>query len=142
MLLGGSQLRTVDFDSGLATVIPQPRLLQGEYVVDFRTASRTYAVVTRCEAAPTRTLRIGADGAISDVTLPGSVDTVLAEGAESPSLAFSADGRWLVIALDAGSNTRLLAWRSGLAHPYETTPIAGQGLGPAPMAALPLHGDN
>jgi hypothetical protein len=57
----------------------------------------------------------------------------------APSLAFSADGRWLLIALDAGSKIRLLAWRSGLAHPYETTPIAGQGLGPPPIAALPLH---
>ncbi|MGH8860055.1 MAG: hypothetical protein ACRDVG_02270, partial [Jatrophihabitantaceae bacterium] len=40
-------------------------------------------------------------------------------------LAFSPDGRWLVIALDAGTRTRLLAWRSGLAHPYETAPIRG-----------------
>ena len=55
----------------------------------------------------------------------------------SPGLAFSADGRWLVIALDAGSKTRLLAWRPGLAHPYESTSIAGKGLGMAPIAVLP-----
>jgi hypothetical protein len=315
VLLGGNQLRTVDFDSGRATAISQARLRQGEYVVDFPTASQTYAVVTTCGAAGTRTLRIGVDGTISNVALPGSVDTVLADGADawgvvppsppsadntpgylmaldggrrvrlptnfypiasvsgviigsaggtgalllvdaatghvrgdvgkgelvavgdglvmwtvgcdpssdkpctlyrrlvaggttssyrlprppgfaigvlspngrqvafvleragqdpryqighpippsdiailhldtgrleivpgietpakmSPSLAFSADGRWLLIALDAGSKTRLLAWRSGLARPYETTPIAGQGLGPPPIAALPLH---
>ena len=315
VLLGGNQLRTVDFDSGRATAISQARLRQGEYVVDFPTASKTYVEVTTCGAARARTLRIDVDGTISNVALPGSVDTVLADGADAwgvvppsppsadntpgylialdggrrirlptnfyplasvsgvilgsaagtgalllvdaatghvrgdlgkgelvavgdglvlwtigcdpssdkpctlyrrsvaggttssyrlprppglpigvlspnasqvgfvleragqdprydighpipptdiailhldtgrlgivpgieapakipPSLAFSADGRWLLIALDAGSKTRLLAWRSGLAHPYETTPIAGQGLGAPPIAALPLH---
>ena len=314
VLLGGNQLRTVDFDSGRATAISHARLRPGEYVVDFRTASQTYVQVTTCGAAGTRTLRIGGDGTISNVALPGSVDTVLADGADAwgvvppsppsadntpgylvpldggrrvrlptnfypaasvggvilgsaggsgalllvdaatghvrgdlgkgelvavghglvlwtvgcepssgkpctlyrrlvaggttssyrlprpgfpigvlspnasevafvlerasqdprydighpippsdiailhldtgrleivpgietpakipPSLAFSADGRWLLIALDAGSKTRLLAWRSGLAHPYETTPIAGRGLGAPPIAALPLH---
>ena len=314
VLLGGDQLRTVDFDTGRATAISQARLRQGEYAVDFRTASQTYVEVTTCGAAGTRTLRIGGDGTISNVALPGSVDTVLADGAHAwgvvppspptadntpgylipldggrrirlptnfypaasvsgvilgsaggtgalllvdaatghvrgdlgkgelvavgdglvlwtvgcdpssdkpctlyrrlvaggttssyrlprpgfpigvlspndrqvafvlerasqdprydighpippsdiailhldtgrleivpgietpakipPSLAFSADGRWLLIALDAGPKTRLLAWRSGLARPYETTPIDGQGLGPAPIAALPLH---
>ena len=44
----------------------------------------------------------------------------------SPGLAFSADGRWLAIALDAGTRIRLLAWRSGLRHPYETNAIPGQ----------------
>jgi hypothetical protein len=49
----------------------------------------------------------------------------------SPGLAFSADGRWLAIALDAGTRIRLLAWRPGLRHPYETNAIAGQaGLSP------------
>jgi hypothetical protein len=318
VLLGGNQLRTVDFDSGRATAISQTRLRHGEYVVDFRTASQTYAVLMKCEAAAARILRIGADGTISDVALPGSVDAVLADDANawgvvppspptanntpaylipldggrqvrlptnfyplasasgvivgstggtgalllvdaatghvrgnlgegqpvavgdgivlwtigcdpssnkpctlhrrsvaggttssyrlprppgfasgllspngrqvafvleraeqdprydignpipptdivilhldtgrleivpgieapatmSPSLAFSADGRWLLIALDAGSKTRLLAWRSGLAYPYETTRIADQGLGAAPIAALPLHTDD
>lgn len=83
VLLGGNQLRTVDFDSGRTTAIPQGRLRPGEYVVDLRAASQTYAVVTKCGAAPTRTLRIGADGTIRDVTLPGSVDTVFAEGADA-----------------------------------------------------------
>ena len=314
VLLGGNQLRTVDFDTGRATAISQARLRQGEYVVDIRTASQTYVQVTTCGADTARSLRIGVDGTISNVALPGSVDTVLADGTDAwgvvppsppsadntpgylvpldggrrirlpsnfypaasvsgvilgsaggsgalllvdaatghvrgelgkgelvavgdglvlwtvgcepssgkpctlyrrlvaggttsgyrlprpgfpigvlsanasevafelerasqdprydighpippsdiailhldtgrleivpgietpakipPSLAFSADGRWLLIALDAGSKTRLLAWRSGLAHPYETTPIAGQTLGAPPIAALPLH---
>jgi len=43
-----------------------------------------------------------------------------------PGLAFSEDGRWLAIALNAGTEVRLLAWRSGLPLPYETAPITGQ----------------
>jgi hypothetical protein len=54
----------------------------------------------------------------------------------SPGLAFSADGRWLAIALNAGDRTRLLAWRSGLRHPYETTAIPGQVLG-SPTLVVP-----
>ncbi len=54
----------------------------------------------------------------------------------SPGLAFSADGRWLAIALNAGTRTRLLAWRSGLRHPYETMPIPGQVLGSPTLVML------
>jgi hypothetical protein len=54
-----------------------------------------------------------------------------------PGLAFSADSRWLVIALNAGSSTRLLAWRPGLAHPYESTPIPGKSAGIPPIVVLP-----
>jgi len=54
----------------------------------------------------------------------------------APGLAFSEDGRWLAIALDAGNRTRLLAWRSGLRHPYETTAIPGQVLG-SPTLVVP-----
>jgi hypothetical protein len=43
----------------------------------------------------------------------------------SPGLAFATGEGWLVIALDAGQRTRLLAWRSGLRKPYETTAIRG-----------------
>lgn len=43
----------------------------------------------------------------------------------SPGLAFATGGGWLLIALDAGQRTRLLAWRSGLRLPYETTAIRG-----------------
>ena len=56
-----------------------------------------------------------------------------------PGLAFSADSRWLVIALDAGSKTRLLAWRPGLAQPYESKPIAGQTLQPPPILVVPAR---
>jgi hypothetical protein len=59
-----------------------------------------------------------------------------------PGRAFSADGRWLVIALDAGPKTRLLAWRAGLAKPYESKMIAGPTLEPPPILVLPgrTHG--
>jgi hypothetical protein len=59
----------------------------------------------------------------------------------SPGLAFSADGRWLVIALDAGPQTRLLAWRAGLAHPFESTPITGPAVDPPPLLVLPPRAD-
>jgi len=55
----------------------------------------------------------------------------------SPALAFTADSRWLVIALDAGPQTRLLAWRSGLAHPYGSKPITGPTMASPPMLVLP-----
>lgn len=42
-----------------------------------------------------------------------------------PALAFAGGGDWLVIALDAGSRTRLLAWRPGLRQPYETNALPG-----------------
>jgi hypothetical protein len=42
-----------------------------------------------------------------------------------PGLAFVGRGDWLVIALDAGSRTRLLAWRPGLRQPYETNALPG-----------------
>ena len=42
-----------------------------------------------------------------------------------PALAFAGRGDWLVIALDAGSGTRLLAWRPGLRQPYETNALPG-----------------
>jgi hypothetical protein len=64
--------------------------------------------------------------------------------ASSPGMAFSADGRWLMIALNAGQKIRLLAWRSGLAHPYESKPIAmqimdlgGPGSSLPPILVLP-----
>jgi len=64
--------------------------------------------------------------------VPG-VETPAKEG---PGVAFTPDSRWLLIALDAGPKTRLLAWRSGLAHPYESTPIAGKGVGIPPILVL------
>ena len=55
----------------------------------------------------------------------------------SPGLAYSTDGRWLAIALDAGTHIRLLAWRSGLTHPHETNAIPGQVLGRPTIVMLP-----
>ena len=57
----------------------------------------------------------------------GVVDTV--PGIElpaksSPALGFT-DGGWLVIALDSGIRTRVLAWRPGLAHPVESRAVPG-----------------
>jgi hypothetical protein len=38
----------------------------------------------------------------------------------SPTMTFTPDGRWLVIAFNAGPKVRLLAWHPGLAHPSES----------------------
>src|SRR5450759_4768983 len=45
--------------------------------------------------------------------------------------------RWLGLALDAGSRTRLLAWRRGLHRPLESAPIPGQVVDPAPLTVQP-----
>jgi len=42
-----------------------------------------------------------------------------------PGLAFAGRDDWLVIALNAGSRTRLLTWRPGLRQPYETSALPG-----------------
>jgi hypothetical protein len=55
---------------------------------------------------------------------------------DPPGLAFTPDGRWLVLALNAGTKTRLLAWRPGLARPLETAPVAGPAWSPPAVAAL------
>ncbi|MFD7160531.1 hypothetical protein ACFV9C_38510 [Kribbella sp. NPDC059898] len=57
----------------------------------------------------------------------------------SPGLAFSADGHWLAIALNAGNRVRLLAWRSGLARPYETGAVPAQVLGTPTIVPLPTR---
>ena len=59
---------------------------------------------------------------VPGIELPGKVGL---------SLAFAPHSDWLVAALDAGRDTRLLAWRPGLAHPEETAPLTG----PAPSRA-------
>jgi hypothetical protein len=70
----------------------------------------------------------------------GRVDLV--PGVELPplgygaTLAFSPDDKWLVIGLNAGSTTRLLAWRPGLAHPYECPPIPAKALYAPPLEVL------
>ena len=53
------------------------------------------------------------------------------------ALAFSNDNRWLVICLDEGSNARILAWRPGLASPYETVQVPARSLGGAPLMIWP-----
>jgi hypothetical protein len=63
-----------------------------------------------------------------------------------PGLAFSADGRWLVIVLNERTwrhrdhighhQIRLLAWRSGLPQPYETARIPGQVRGAPTLTML------
>jgi hypothetical protein len=55
----------------------------------------------------------------------------------APGLAFSADGNWLVIAVNAGTATRLLAWQPGLDQPYESTPVPGTVAGTPSVVALP-----
>jgi len=56
---------------------------------------------------------------------------------QAPGLTFSADGRWLVVALNAGTRTRLLAWRAGLTRPYESRAISGLVWGPPAIIVLP-----
>lgn len=56
-----------------------------------------------------------------------------------PGLAFTADSRWLMITLNAGRKTRLLAWRPGLAQPYESKPIPGAAIGAPPVVVLPAR---
>lgn len=55
---------------------------------------------------------------------------------DQPGLAFAADGRWLVLALNVGVGTRVLAWHPGLAHPLETEPVAGPAMSPPAVAVL------
>jgi hypothetical protein len=57
----------------------------------------------------------------------------------SPALAFSADGQWLAIALDTGWEIRLLAWRTGLALPVESTRVAGPVSGAPALQVLPTR---
>ncbi|WP_130446713.1 hypothetical protein [Kribbella rubisoli] len=54
-----------------------------------------------------------------------------------PALAFAKEG-WLVIALDAGSRTRLLAWHPGLRHVYETAALPGV-VHPPPTLVITSH---
>ncbi|MDT4940519.1 MAG: hypothetical protein QOJ34_608 [Pseudonocardiales bacterium] len=54
----------------------------------------------------------------------------------APAFGFSADG-WLVMALDAGGRTRLLAWRHGMLHPFEAPAVPGRSYAPPALAVLP-----
>lgn len=68
----------------------------------------------------------------------GRVDTV--PGIElpaktGPGLAFTSDG-WLVIAVDEGRETRLLAWRHGIRHPVEGPALDGPSNSPPALIAL------
>jgi hypothetical protein len=53
----------------------------------------------------------------------------------APGFAFTPDSRWLAITLNAGTRTRVLLWRPGLAHPYETASVPGLALSPPAIAA-------
>jgi hypothetical protein len=64
------------------------------------------------------------------------VPGVLLPPKEAPSMAFSADSRWLAVGLDAGRGTRLLAWRPGLHRAYETRPVPGSTYGTPGLAVL------
>jgi hypothetical protein len=75
-------------------------------------------------------LRTGRLDVVPGVTVPAKA---------FPGLAFSANGRWLGIALDAGTSTRVLAWRPGLRHPYEMTPVPGANYGSPPLVSLPAR---
>jgi hypothetical protein len=66
---------------------------------------------------------------VSDVTVPPK---------SNPGLAFSPDGRWLAIALDAGTKTRLLAWRvlAQNRRAIETASVPGRNYSSPPLIAL------
>jgi WD40-like Beta Propeller Repeat len=51
---------------------------------------------------------------------PHAVPGVVLFAKAAPGLAFSSDGRWLVISLDEGTSVRLLLWRPGLAAPLQS----------------------
>jgi hypothetical protein len=66
-------------------------------------------------------------------TMPG----ITVPAKTNPGLAFSPDGRWLAIAIDAGTKTRLLAWRAGgTSEPIETASVPGRNYSSPPLIAL------
>jgi hypothetical protein len=113
LLLGGSRLHTVDFDSGRAARLPQVHLRSGEFVVGLLAASQTYAVTGTCAttgaASRSRLVRIGADGSASIATLPGSIGTVFADGPHAWGVTFPDDrgSNAFLVPLDGGSRVRL-----------------------------------
>ena len=53
-----------------------------------------------------------------------------------PGMAFSDHG-WLILALNNGPTTRLLAWRPGLARPFESPVVHAVATGRPPLVVLP-----
>jgi hypothetical protein len=87
--------------------------------------------------------RYPSDAAPTDVavlaTSSGSITIV--PGVELPTapvpgLAFSDNG-WLILALNNGPTTRLLAWRPGLARPLESPVVHAAATGRPPLVVLP-----
>ena len=87
--------------------------------------------------------RYPSDAAPTDVavlsTSSGSITIV--PGVELPTapvpgLAFSDNG-WLILALNNGPTTRMLAWRPGLARPYESPVVHAEATGRPPLVVLP-----
>jgi hypothetical protein len=111
LLLGGQYLRTLDFDSGQVGGFPHAGLRPGEYVVDLVTAAQTYAMVTECGIAPVRVFRIGTDGNISNVALPGPIDTVLTDGTRAWGVSNpkTDNSSGYLMPLDGGRRVRLPA---------------------------------
>jgi hypothetical protein len=79
VLLGGNQLRIVDFDRARVTSMPQARLRAGEFVVVLIASPQTYASTAACSRDFGRNLRIGADGNVSVVTLPDANSWIAAD---------------------------------------------------------------
>ncbi len=96
---------------------------------------------TMQRAAPD--VRYPADAAPTDVAVlalsSGSITIV--PGVELPTapvpgMAFSEHG-WLILALNNGPTTRLLAWRPGLARPFESPMVRAVATGRPPLVVLP-----
>jgi hypothetical protein len=109
VLLGGNRLRTVDFDSGRVTAMPQVRLRPEEFVTGLIASKQTYVFTTVCMTGQSRLLRIGADGSASTVTLPESMAAVLADEAHmwAVTAAKNANASAYLIPLADGWRVRL-----------------------------------
>jgi hypothetical protein len=96
-------------------------------------------------ATPPPLILLSATSAVSSADYLDTGRLEIVPGLEVPAdwfppplgMAFSADGRWLMIAINAGPQIRLLAWRPGLAHPYESKPITGPVISDVPILVLP-----
>jgi hypothetical protein len=83
------------------------------------------------DAAPTD-VAIFATSSGSITIVPG----VELPTAPVPGMAFSEHG-WLILALNNGPTTRLLAWRLGLARPLESPVVHAVATGRPPLVVLP-----
>lgn len=123
---GPCELRRTPLDGGasrpLATLAGRSPASEATVSADGRSLAFLGA-----RSRPDPRLRFDHPGGPSDVVVLDAVTgrTTVLPGVEvAPKsfvgLAFSADGRWLVVSLNDGSRTRLLVWRRGWDRPRES----------------------